>query len=259
MSIRVMSMVYAAHFWDVSYLHKGKKKSGEQYEKTIKVSNFNIKSVCLALADHANDEGEGAYPSVETISIKTELSEVTVVACLRAMRQEGIITYTGRSKWSTCNYTISKPKLEEMASWERQKREKPKTKAALVSKVKPLQPKTKAALPKPSLRPKPSGEEEEPTEQKNIYTIYEQEIGLLTPSIADALKDWEKDLPEKWIKDAILEASANGARRWSYVNAILKRWQAQKSQEPTHKPSKPQKTKGGETPLDRYAREKGYA
>ena len=157
MSVKVMSMVYAAHFHDITFIHKGKRKAtGEEYQKAVRVINSNLKSVCVALADHANDEGEGSYPAVETLADKTELSEVTVIACLKAMRQESIISYTGRSKWHTCNYTINKTKVAEMATWERQKRAKPESKAALVSKVKPLQLKSKAALPKPSIHPKPS-------------------------------------------------------------------------------------------------------
>jgi DNA-binding transcriptional regulator YhcF (GntR family) len=156
MSVTIMSLVYKAHFHDITFMHEGKKKTGEEYKKAVKVSNFNLKSVCLALADHANDEGEGAYPAVEKIAIKTEISEVTVIACLKAMKQEGIITYVGRSKWDTCNYTVNKAKLTEMATWERQKRLSPKSKAALVPAVKPLQLEGKAAIPEPSLHQKPS-------------------------------------------------------------------------------------------------------
>jgi mRNA deadenylase 3'-5' endonuclease subunit Ccr4 len=161
MSIRIMALTYQAHFHDIEFMHVGKnRKTNAEYTKTVKVMNFNLKSVCLALADHANDEGEGAYPAIETIASKTEISDVTVVACLKAMRQEKIIFYTGRSKWDTCNYTINKMKLAEMATWERQKREKPKSKAASIPdkskaasilEVKPLHRKSKATLHKPSL------------------------------------------------------------------------------------------------------------
>ena len=258
MSIRVMSMVYSAHFHDVSYLHKGKKKTGEEYEKTINVLNSNIKAVCLALADHANDEGEGAYPSVDTIGEKTELSEVTVIACLKAMRQEEIIEYAGRSKWSTCNYTISKQKLAEMATWERQKRAKPGTKAALVSKVKPLQPGTKAALPKPPLHPKTSNEEGAKP-KKNLFAIYQEEIGVLTPMIADALKDAETTYQDGWLEAAIHEAAKNNKRNWKYCEAILKRWQEQGFRDDGKKPETKAKTKinSGKAALEKYAQELG--
>jgi DnaD/phage-associated family protein len=85
-------------------------------------------------------------------------------------------------------------------------------------------------------------EEEEPNEQKNAFLIYEEEIGQLTPMVADSLKDWEAVVPEKWVKDAIMEASANGARNWKYIEAILKRWSAQKSQEPRKKSRRTEKS-----------------
>lgn len=180
-----MTLTYQAHFHDVTFIHKGKKKStGLEYEKTVKVLNFNLKSVCLALADHANDEGEGAYPAVGTIQEKTELSYQTVISCLTAMKQEGILARADKfSKWGTVNYTIKKEKLIEMAGWERQKREKPQSKAALFPDVKPLDFEGKAALHKPSLHPKPSliinGNEEkktpitEPTEDEVKQMAYD--------------------------------------------------------------------------------------
>ena len=158
MSVKLMTKVYEAHFHDIKFIHKGKRKTQEKYTKNIRVLNSNLKSVCLALADHANDEGEGAYPSVETLESKTELSRVTVIACLTAMKQENIISRESNfSKWGTINYTINKEKLVDMNSWERQKREKPASKAtlpgkaALLLEVKPLNYDGKAALPEPSL------------------------------------------------------------------------------------------------------------
>lgn len=159
MSVTLMSLVYAAHFRDIEYIHQGTKKTGESYSKTIRVLAPNVKSVCLALADHANDEGEGAYPSITKIESKTELSRVTVIACIKAMREEkhNILTYVGISKRGTCNYTINKEKIIEMASWERQKREKSSSKAALLGKatlpevVKPLDHDSKAAIPESSV------------------------------------------------------------------------------------------------------------
>ncbi len=60
--------------------------------------------------------------------------------------------------------------------------------------------------------------------QANIYSLYQGEIGLLTPMIADALGDAEKHYPPDWIPDAIREAATHNARSWKYVEAILKRW-----------------------------------
>ena len=73
---------------------------------------------------------------------------------------------------------------------------------------------------------------------QNLFMFYTQEIGLLTPLIADALEDWQKDVPEKWIRDAITEAVKANARNSRYAEAILKRWKAQGSQEPAKKPTR---------------------
>ncbi len=81
-------------------------------------------------------------------------------------------------------------------------------------------------------------EEEEDGAVQNVFTLYTQEIGLLTPIIADGIEAWLKDVPEKWLRDAITEAVKNGARNWKYIEAILKRWHAQGNQEPVRKPAR---------------------
>ncbi len=64
-------------------------------------------------------------------------------------------------------------------------------------------------------------------ERPNIYTLYEQNIGLLTPMIADALKDAEKDFPAGWLEDAIKQAVENNKRSWRYIHTILDRWRTE--------------------------------
>ena len=63
-------------------------------------------------------------------------------------------------------------------------------------------------------------------ERPNIFTLYEQNIGPLTPMIADTLKDAETMFPESWIEEAIQIAVDNNVRKWSYINAILEGWQS---------------------------------
>jgi hypothetical protein len=47
--------------------------------------------VLLVLADHAGDDGRGAFPSVDTIVWKTRLSERSVQTHLRTLEKEGLI------------------------------------------------------------------------------------------------------------------------------------------------------------------------
>jgi len=58
----------------------------------------------------------------------------------------------------------------------------------------------------------------------DIFTLYEENIGALTPIIADELKEAEKLYPEIWIQDAIKKAANQNKRNWSYIVAILERW-----------------------------------
>jgi len=62
-------------------------------------------------------------------------------------------------------------------------------------------------------------------ERPNIYRLYEQNIGPLTPLLADALKEAEESYPADWIEDAVRIAVENNVRRWRYVEAILRSWQ----------------------------------
>jgi DnaD/phage-associated family protein len=62
-------------------------------------------------------------------------------------------------------------------------------------------------------------------ERPSIYSLYEENIGPLTPMIAETLQDAEDTYPDKWIEEAVRIAVENNVRRWSYVDAILKRWQ----------------------------------
>ncbi len=61
-------------------------------------------------------------------------------------------------------------------------------------------------------------------EQPNVFRLYEENIGPLTPLIADALKSAEGDYAEDWIAEAIQLAVTNNKRSWAYCEAILKRW-----------------------------------
>lgn len=63
-------------------------------------------------------------------------------------------------------------------------------------------------------------------ERPNIYSLYEQNIGPLTPMIADHLRDAERSYPAPWVEEAMRIAVANNVRKWSYVQAILNDWQA---------------------------------
>jgi len=62
-------------------------------------------------------------------------------------------------------------------------------------------------------------------DRPNIFNLYEQNIGPLTPMIADRLREAEASFPSVWIEEAIGIAVENNVRKWGYVQAILDGWQ----------------------------------
>ncbi len=76
-------------------------------------------------------------------------------------------------------------------------------------------------LPALKVRAKPPTPAEE---LPNIFALYEDNIGMLTPMIAEELKEAEKLYPDSWIRDAIKIAVNQNKRKWNYISAILERW-----------------------------------
>ena len=63
-----------------------------------------------------------------------------------------------------------------------------------------------------------------PLDRPNIFKLYEENIGPLTPLLADALKDAEQTYPPEWVAEALEIAVKSNKRNWNYVEAILSRW-----------------------------------
>jgi len=61
----------------------------------------------------------------------------------------------------------------------------------------------------------------------NVFALYEQNIGALTPLVADRLRGAETQFPAGWIEEAIRMSAEYNKRSWRYVEAILRRWEAE--------------------------------
>ena len=66
----------------------------------------------------------------------------------------------------------------------------------------------------------PAGQQERP----NIFALYEDTIGMLSPIVAERLKEAEERYPPGWIREAFEIAALENKRSWQYIDAILKRW-----------------------------------
>ena len=61
-------------------------------------------------------------------------------------------------------------------------------------------------------------------ERPNVFRLFEQNVGLVTPLIADQLIEALEIYPEAWIAEAIDEAVGYNRRNWRYIQRILERW-----------------------------------
>lgn len=61
-------------------------------------------------------------------------------------------------------------------------------------------------------------------ERPNIFSLYENNIGAITPMIAEELQAAEEEYPVEWIAEAIEIAVKANKRSWRYIHTILNRW-----------------------------------
>ena len=62
-------------------------------------------------------------------------------------------------------------------------------------------------------------------ERPNIFGLYEDNIGMMTPMIADELREAEQLYTGTWIEEAFREAVGHNKRSWRYITRILERWE----------------------------------
>ncbi len=61
-------------------------------------------------------------------------------------------------------------------------------------------------------------------ERPNVFRLYEQNIGLLTPMLAERIVGALERYPGAWIEEAIAEAVTYNRRNWRYIARILENW-----------------------------------
>jgi DnaD/phage-associated family protein len=83
----------------------------------------------------------------------------------------------------------------------------------------------------------------------DIFSLYEENIGLLTPMVAEELKDVEKLYPPSWFKEAVKEAVSLNKRSLRYIIRILENWAREGKSRGTHRPD-------SEKGKDKYAGQK---
>ncbi len=61
----------------------------------------------------------------------------------------------------------------------------------------------------------------------NIFVLYEENIGVVSPLLAEQLRGAEAEYPWPWIEAAFREAVALNRRSWRYIERILERWRTE--------------------------------
>ncbi len=72
-----------------------------------------------------------------------------------------------------------------------------------------------------------SGAEQPAAVRSNIFALYEDNIGTIGPLVAGQLTAVEEEYPAAWIAEAFDIAVARNARSLAYIEAILRRWDAE--------------------------------
>lgn len=73
----------------------------------------------------------------------------------------------------------------------------------------------------------PSSSTPPPPPPINLFRLYEDNIGPLTPILADAIQDAEQTYSTAWVSEAITLAAKRNKRNWKYIESILKHWEAE--------------------------------
>lgn len=205
----------------------------------------------LALADSANAEDWSCYPSVAHLARKARLTPDYTSASLQELAAAGEIEIErfGGAKTSngyTNRYYVLLDGQRKLAGGESSRLKggessRPTRKLSAAggessrlkgSEVSPPEPSVE-----PSVEPTILVEVEEPRarthtredsspaqEQPAVYLAYEQNVGLLTPMIAERLKLLVSEYSETWVEAAIREAVLAGVRKLPYVEAVLANW-----------------------------------
>ncbi|PKN92993.1 MAG: hypothetical protein CVU44_11215 [Chloroflexi bacterium HGW-Chloroflexi-6] len=219
------------------------------------------KYILLAYADHSDQNGGNIFPSVDLVSEKTGYAERAVQMSTRTLEKLGFLVScgfgpNGTNRWRipvvradggakiaplpmsvNAPEEIAPPPMSENAP----EGNAPEGNAPETIVV--VKDSTATTGDAPKIENEPLPEPEDPAPPKpNIFRVYEQNFGALTPMIADELRDFEKTYPLEWIEYAMREAVTNNARNVKYVSAVLKRIQLHGFDSP--KPNNNQPTKG---------------
>jgi DnaD/phage-associated family protein len=74
------------------------------------------------------------------------------------------------------------------------------------------------------LRPGAIAYEPQPVRRPNIFHLYEEHVGTITPLVAERLLVAAEQYPQHLIESAFREAAERNVRNWKYIERMLQNW-----------------------------------
>jgi DnaD/phage-associated family protein len=184
----------------------------------------------LALADMANEAGY-CWPSYETLAKRARISRTHAINIMKELVDSGWIQKekryrNGQPTEQTSNgYWIIFPETTQLKNLTTQSTGVTHpSQSQLTPQLTPVNhPQLTGVNPNHHIEPSNEPSHESPVVAQ-LFSLYESNIGIITPMIVDVLQDAINEYPVEWFEPAIKQAISNNVRKWNYIEAILKRW-----------------------------------
>lgn len=168
----------------------------------------------------AESDENGTLPPVTQTAWRLRVSEDDLLKSLGALREIGVVSLEG-DRWKVTNF---EKRQAAMTSTERVQEYRKRTGNDTETKRSVKGNETDVTDSSSSSDSESVSKEGEGPGEGEVMTAYENNIGALTPIIADKLHDDIDDYSCRWVLLAIERATKNEKRSLGYVEGILKGW-----------------------------------
>lgn len=202
------------------------------------------KLILLALADFADEETGECWPSQTRLAKKASISERTIRSHIAPLVEDGYIEILARGdgRGHSTRYRLNLIRLKAAALAALQDEAKAEADALKAeadavkadptirrSVIDPPKDPSSTVLPRARAREPlrfESTRDELPDGAREAMAAYENLAGTFTKPVLDEMLDYlARGTPPAWIVEACAVAAGENVRRWSYVKAIIERWQ----------------------------------
>jgi DnaD/phage-associated family protein len=173
-----------------------------------------VSAVAWALYDYASQhKNRGTIEGFDTevYAVFSGFPETEIAAVIKAMTDKGIITNGRLTNWEKRQPKREDYSNERVRKWREVKRSVTQCNAAAADETIYSSSASSSLI----------------NIKESLFSLYENEIGILSPMIADELKLAETEYPSEWFPDAFKEAADHNARSWKYIKTILTRWKVE--------------------------------